>query len=204
MNTSPWSARLKLRIQRAESDDRQIAPPIDKPAGIPAEFIEHAKLMFDLQVLAFQADLTRMISFIIGREGSVRTYEHIGVPDPHHPLSHHRNVVESLEKLTQINTHHMELFAYYLERLAATPDGDGCLLDHMSIMYGCGHSDSNRHLHTNLPIVLLDGFKQAELKGGRHFVAPAKTPLANLYVSLMHKMGVQVQSFGDSTGRLAV
>ena len=98
----------------------------------------------------------------------------------------------------------MELFAYYLEKLAATPDGDGRLLDHRTIMYACGHSDSNRHLHTNLPIVLLDGFKQAELKGGRHFVAPAKTPLANLYVSLMHKMGVQVQSFGDSTGRLAV
>jgi hypothetical protein len=150
-----------------------------------------------------QSDLTRIITFVVGREGSVRTYEQIGVPDPHHPLSHHRNNSESLEKLTQINVYHMQLFSYFLEKLSKTQDGDGTLLDHSTIMYGCGHSDSNRHLHTNLPVVLIDGFKK-DLTGGKHIRAAAETPLANLYLTLMDHMGVQQPSFGDSNGRLDV
>lgn len=188
------------RIEQAEKYTRQYDPKIDKPAGIPAEMTDHAKLMFDLQVLAFQADLTRMITFVIGREGSVRTYENIGVPDPHHPLSHHRNNADALEKLTQINTYHMELFAYYLEKLAATSDGQGSLLDSMTLMYGCGHSDSNRHLHNNLPIVLID---KAKAQGGQH-VAHQDVPLANLYMKMMSDMSVQAERFGDSTGRLEI
>jgi hypothetical protein len=194
---------VEKRIQQVEQDDRVIDPKIDKPAGIPADFTDHARLMFDLQAIAFQADLTRMISFVIGREGSVRTYENIGVADPHHPLSHHRNDPDSLEKLTQINTYHMQLFAYFLEKLANTPDGDGSLLDHVTLLYGCGHSDSNRHLHNNLPVVLIDGANKNPT-GGQHIAATEDTPLANLYLSLMDRMGVNHDKFGDSTGRLAI
>lgn len=192
---------IEQRVQSAERDHSEIVPGIEKPAGIPADFTEHAKLMYDLQVLAWQADLTRMITMVVGREGSVRTYENIGVADPHHPLSHHRNNPASLEKLTQINTYHMELFAYFLDKLSKTKDGDGSLLDHATIMYGCGHSDSNQHLHTNLPILLLGG---ADRAGGKHIQAAQDTPLANLYLTLMDRMGVHVDSFGDSTARLEV
>jgi hypothetical protein len=195
---------VEKRIQAIESGDQKApVPTIEKPAGIPAEFTDHAKIMYDLQVLAMQQDLSRIITFVVGREGSVRTYEQIGIPDPHHPLSHHRNNPVSLEKLTQINTYHMQLFAYFLDKLSKTPDGDGMLLDHSTILYGCGHSDSNRHLHTNLPVVMIDGFKK-DLTGGKHIKAAPETPLANLYLTIMDRMGVHHDSFGDSTGRLDV
>ena len=134
---------IERRIQKAETDGRNIAPTIDKPAGIPAVFSDHAKLLFDLQFVAFQTDLTRVTSMVIGREGSVRTYDEIGVSEPHHPLSHHRNMAESLEKLTKINTFHVELFSQFIAKLQATPDGDGTLLDHSMILYGCGIADSS-------------------------------------------------------------
>lgn len=194
---------IEQRVQQAEKEPPVMQPGIEKPAGIPAEFTEHAKLMYDLQVLAWQADLTRILTMVVGREGSVRTYEQIGIPDPHHPLSHHRNDPGSLEKLARINTYHMELFAYFLDKLSKAKDGDGTLLDHSTILYGCGHSDSNQHLHTNLPILVVGG-QGAATKGGRRIVAAPETPLANLYLSLIDRMGVHVDSFGDSSGRIVL
>jgi hypothetical protein len=159
--------------------------------------------MYDLQVLAFQADLTRIATMVIGREGSVRTYEEIGVPDPHHPLSHHRNRAEALEKLTRINTYHMQLFAHFLERLHTTKDGDGTLLDRSMVLYGCGISDSDRHIHENLP-VLVAGGGNGSFAGNRHVRVPENTPVTNLYLSLLDRMGVRAEALGDSTGKLEV
>jgi hypothetical protein len=159
--------------------------------------------MYDLQALAFQADLTRVASMVVGREGSVRTYEQIGIPDPHHPLSHHRNNPDSLEKLTRINTYHVELFAHFLEKLQATPDGDGSLLDHSMILYGCGIADSNRHTHEKLPVMVVGG-GNGSLKTGRHVDEKQDTPVTNLYLSLLDRMGVDSSQLGDSTGKLEI
>lgn len=195
--------QVEQRIEKAETDGRNIAPPIEKPEGIPVEFAEHAKLLFDLQLIAFQADLTRVTTMVIGREGSVRTYEEIGVSDPHHPLSHHRNMAPALEKLTKINSFHMELFAGFLAKLRATPDGDGTLLDRMMILYGCGIADSNRHTHEKLPILVAGG-ANGSIQGGRHMALKDDTPVANLYLAMMERMGVRKDSFGDSTGKLEI
>lgn len=177
---------------------------IDQPVGIPASFEEHAKLMFDLQVLAYQADLTRVITFMMGREYSGRTYPEIGVPDPHHPVSHHKGDPAQLEKLVKISTYHAKLFSYYVERLQSTRDGDGSLLDHTMILYGTSISDSNAHSTENLPIVLVGG-GAGQLKGGRHLRYP-ETPMANLHVTLLNKLGVRTERFGErflsSTGTL--
>lgn len=194
---------IERRIEMAETDGRTIVPAMDKPAGIPSTFSDHAKLLFDLQVIAFQTDLTRVTSMVIGREGSVRTYDEIGVSDPHHPLSHHRNMPEALEKLTKINTLHMELFAQFIAKLKATPDGDGTLLDHSMILYGCGIADSNRHTHEKLPVVLVGG-ANGKIATGRHLELKADTPLANLYLALMDRAEVQQDTFGDSTGKLEI
>jgi hypothetical protein len=194
---------VERRIQKAETDGRSIAPPIEKPAGIPVEFAEHAKLLFELQRIAFQADLTRVTTMVIGREGSVRTYEEIGVSDPHHPLSHHRNMAAALEKLTKINTFHMQLFADFVAKLKATPDGDGTLLDRMMILYGCGISDSNRHTHEKLPTLVVGGGNGA-VAGGRHIELKEDTPVANLYMAMLGRMGVKKDVFGDSTGTLEI
>lgn len=194
---------LEKRIEHAERSTPAATPDFEKPSGIPSDFTEHAKLMYELQALAFQADLTRVATMVIGREGSVRTYEQIGVPDPHHPLSHHRNMEESLAKLTKINTYHMELFAHFLHRLQTTPDGDGTLLDHSMIVYGCGISDSNRHTHENLP-VLLAGGGGGTLKGDRHVKVADNTPITNLYLSLLDRMEVRADKLGDSTGKLEI
>lgn len=193
---------IERRIQMAEQDNRAIPPGMDKPAGIPIEFADHARLMYDLQALAFQADLTRVVSMVVGREGSVRTYEQIGIPDPHHPLSHHRNNPESLEKLTRINTYHVGLFAHFLEKLQATPEGDGSLLDHSMIVYGCGIADSNRHTHEKLPVMVLGG--GGTLKTGRHMDEKNDTPVTNLYLSLLDRMGVERDQLGDSTAKLEI
>jgi hypothetical protein len=159
--------------------------------------------MYDLQALAFQADLTRVATMVVGREGSVRTYEEIGIPDPHHPLSHHRNQADALAKLTKINTYHMELFAHFLTRLRNTQDGDGNLLDHSMVLYGCGISDSNRHTHEDLP-VLVAGGGNGTFKGNRHVRVAEKTPVTNLYLSLLDRMNVRAERLGDSTGKLEV
>ena len=191
---------IEKRIEGAERDNLEL-PSVEKPAGIPVTFPEYLKLMYDMQVLAFQTDLTRVATLMVGREGSLRVYPEIGVPDPHHPLTHHRDNPEWIEKVTQINCLHTELFAYFLGKLKSTPDGDGTLLDHTMIVYGSGLSDGNRHTHEDLP-VLLAGRGGGTLKPGRHLRYPAKTPMTNLYLSLLDRMGVQPESVGDSTGKL--
>ena len=192
---------VERRIAIAERQGDDDLPLLERPLGVPATFAEHAGLMYDLQLLAWQTDRTRVTTFMSGHELSGRTYREIDVPDAHHPLSHHRNVPEALAKLTKINTYHTTLFASFLERLAATPDGDGSLLDHAMILYGAGMSDSNAHSPYNLP-VLLAGGGAGQLHGGRHLVYPSGTPLANLHVSLLDKLGVDVDRIGDSTGAL--
>jgi hypothetical protein len=192
---------VEQRIESAEKDPRQIAPGIDKPTGIPFEFPQYAKLMCDLQVLAFQSDLTRVSTLVIGREGSNRVYPELGISDPHHPLTHHRNNPDWIDKVTRINTLHTELFAYLLERLKATPDGDGTLLDHSMVVYGSGLADGNSHTHEALP-VLLAGRGGGTLKPGSHLVAKTGTPVTNLYLSMLDRMGVRPETLGDSTGRL--
>ena len=146
---------IEQRIERAEKDLTGLVPTIDKPTGIPVPYADYVNLMFDLQLVAFQTDSTRIVTMMMGREGSMRTYPEIGVADPHHPLTHHRNNPEWIEKVTQVNTLHMELFAGFVKKMKATPDGDGTLLDHTMIVYGSGLSDGNKHTHEDLPVVLV-------------------------------------------------
>ena len=190
---------IERRIQRAEAQVDQPLPDIAAPLGIPTSFDEHAKLMFDLQVLAYQTDLTRVVSFMLSREYSGRTYPEIGVPEAHHPTSHHQNDPDKLAKLARINTYHISLLAYYLEKLRATPDGDGSLLDHVMVLYGAGLSDGNRHSSENLPILLAGG-GGGTLDCGRHVQCADPTPMSNLHVTLMDKLGLPVERFGTSTG----
>lgn len=194
-------AEIEKRIEMAEKDNRELKPGIEKPTGIPATFDEYLKLMFDLQVAAFRADLTRVTTLMVGREGSVRVYPEIGIPDPHHPLTHHRGNADWIEKITRINCFHVELFAYFLKRLKATEDGEGTLLDHSMIVYGSGLSDGNRHTHYELPI-LVAGRGGGSLKPGRHIVYPQRTPVTNLYLALLDYLGVHPDRIGDSTGKL--
>jgi hypothetical protein len=192
---------IERRIQTAEKDNRPVTPAIEKPAGVPITLPDYAKLMYDLQVVAFQADLTRVTTLMLGREGSMRVYPEIGVPDPHHPLTHHRDNPNWIEKVTQINCLHAELFAYFLKKLKSTSDGDGSLLDHSMIVYGSGLSDGNRHSHEELP-VLLAGRGDGSLKPGRHIVYPSGTPITNLYLALLDRVGVRPEKIGDSTGKI--
>jgi hypothetical protein len=192
---------IERQIQRAEADTRQVLPPIEKPSGIPETFAEYLKLMYELQVIAFQADLTRVATLMVGREGSLQSYPEIGVPDPHHPLTHHQNNPEWVEKVTRINVHHMEVFAHFVSRLKATPDGDGTLLDHSMVVYGSAIADGNKHTHEALP-VLLAGRGGGAIKSGRHIAYAKQTPLTNLYLTLLDRMGVRPETIGDSTGRI--
>ena len=191
---------VERRIQMAEEQSGQELPVIEHPGGIPATFEDHVKLMFDLEVLAYQCDLTRVITFMMGREFSGVTYPQIGVPDAHHPISHHQNEAEKVAKVARINAYHVKLFAYLLDRLRSTPDGDGSLLDHMTMIYGAGIADSNAHSPFNIPLVLAGG-GAGHLKGGRH-IRYKDMPLANLHLTLLDKLGVQWDRIGDSTGRL--
>ena len=194
---------VERRIQKAEQQSEgTLVVDLDRPATVPAVWEDHVKLMFDLQVLALQADLTRVITFQLARETSTRSYPHIGVPDPHHPVSHHSDDPEKLAKLAKINAHHVSLFAYLVERLQATPDGDGSLLDHSMYLLGSGMGNPNVHDHSNLPIVLAGG-GAGKLKGGRHIKYAQQTPLANLHLTLLDKVGVRLDSFVDSTGKVA-
>jgi hypothetical protein len=192
---------IEKQIAIAEKDNQQIAPAIEKPAGIPPTFVEYAKLMFDLQIVAFQADLTRVTTFMMGREGSSRVYPEIDVPDPHHPLTHHRNNPDWIERITKINTLHTETFAYFLERLKSIKEGDGTMLDHSMVVYLSGLSDGNRHIHENLP-VLLAGRGDGSLKPGQHIIFKRGTPMTNLYLTLLERLGVQQDRIGDCTGKL--
>jgi hypothetical protein len=192
---------VERRIQKAEQQSASDLPALTQPAGIPATFEAHAKLMFDLQVLAYQTDLTRVISFMLGRELSSRTYTEIGVQDAHHPLSHHEDNPVKIATMSKINTFHAQMFAYYLDRLTATPDGDGTLLDNVTILFGAGMSNSNAHAPSDLPLVLVGG-GAGQLKGGRHLRFRVDTPVANLHLSILDKLGMPVEKLGDSTGKL--
>ena len=192
---------VERRIQMAEAQSNRELPEVEQPSGIPDSYEEHAKLMFDMQVLAYQTDLTRVITFMLGRELSGRTYAEIGVPDSHHPTSHHRDDPVLYEKVTKINEFHTSLLAYYLDKLDATPDADGSLLDNMLLLYGAGMSDSNRHSNTGLPLVLFGG-GAGTLKGGRHIRYRSGTPINNLHLTWLDKMGVPVDNLGYSTEQL--
>ena len=192
---------VERRIQNAEQGDAAKLPDLDRPASVPAVWEDHVKLMFDLQVLALQADMTRVITFQLARETSTRTYPDIGVPEPHHPVSHHTNDPEKLAKLARINAYHVSLFAYFVERLRATPDGDGSLLDHSMYLLGSGMGNPDVHDHSNLPIVVAGG-RSSAVRGGRHIRYAEPTPLANLHLALLDKVGVHLDGFVDSTGRV--
>ena len=176
-------------------------PVFDQPVGIPDTFEKHAKLMYDLWALAFQTDLTRVGTFMIGKEVTGRSYPEIGVSMGHHGASHHQNDPKSLEALAKINTYHMEMFAYFLGKLQSIPDGDGSLLDHTILMHGTGISDGNLHFHLDLPMVVAGG-AAGHLKTGRHLRYHDDTPLTNLYLTVLDKLGLEVETFGDSTGRI--
>ena len=191
---------VERRIQRAEAETESNAlPDLDRPIGVPAAYEDHAKLMFDLQVLAMQADITRVITFQLARETSTRTYPEVGVPEPHHPLTHHGNNPEKIAKVAKINAFHVSLFAGFLEKLKSTPDGSGSLLDHTLYLYGSGMGNPNVHDHTNLPILVAGG-AAGSMQGGRHIKYDEPTPLANLHLTLLEKAGIHLDSFSDSQG----
>ena len=191
---------VERRIQKAEEQSAKELPEVEQPAGVPDAFDAHVQLLYDLQLLAYQCDLTRVITFMYGREQTPQTYPQLGFPDPHHQLTHHQNDPDKLRKCTLIQNHHIKLFAAYLEKLRSTPDGDGSLLDHVILLYGGGISNSDRHTHRPLPTLVLGG-GAGTIKGGRHLVYPDDTPLTNLHVTLLEKMGVPAEKLGDSTGQ---
>jgi len=192
---------IEQRIQNTEARGAQSIELPDRPVDIPDSFDAHTKLMFDLQVLAYRADVTRVFSIIMARELSSRTYPNIGVPDQHHAVSHHRNDPDLIAKKAKIDLYHVQLFNYFLEKLKATPDGDGSLLDHSLIMYGGGMGNGNLHRHTDLPCVLA-GKLGGKFQTGRHLAYPENTPMSNLLVTILDKVGVHVEKLGDSTGSL--
>jgi hypothetical protein len=194
---------VERRIQKAEQQSGVELPTLEQPQGVPPVFEDHLALMLDLQLLAFQSDLTRVITFMIGKEQSARPYPQIGVPEAHHPLSHHENKPELVEHMSKINRYHTQLFSKYLAKLRATPDGDGTLLDHMTILYGGGISNSTRHSGDNLPLLVVGG-GAGRLKGGRHLTYADKPSMANLLVTLMDKLDVPVERIGGSTGKLPI
>ena len=192
---------VERRIERAEQQAHLELPDMDQPQGAPPVFEDHLALMLDLQLLAYQSDLTRVISFMLGKEQSARPYPQIGVPEAHHPLSHHQDQPSIIAHMSKINRYHTELFSKYLAKLSATPDGDGSLLDHMTILYGSGISNSTRHSGDNLPLLVMGG-GAGKLKGGRHVTYTDKPSMANLLVTLMDKMDVPVDRIGGSTGKV--
>jgi hypothetical protein len=193
---------VERRIQKAERDVADAPlPDLDRPVGVPAAYADHARLMFDLQVLALQGDVTRVITFQLARETSNRTYPELGVPEPHHPLSHHGNDPAKIAKIAKINQFHVSLFAEFLGKLKATADGNGSLLDHSLYLYGSGMGNPNVHDHTNLPILVAGG-AAGGMKGGRHIRFDKATPLANLHLTLLDKVGVRLDKFGDSDGKV--
>lgn len=193
---------VERRIQKAEADVRENPlPDLDRPEGVPASYADHARLMFDLQVLALQGDITRVITFQLARETSNRTYPEIGVPEAHHPLTHHGGDAEKIAKVAKINQFHVSLFAEFLEKLKATPESSGTLLDHSLYLYGSGMGNPNLHDHHNLPIIVAGG-AAGRMKGGRHIRFAEPTPLANLHLTLLDKVGVRLDSFADSRGKV--
>ena len=194
---------VERRIQQAESDTKDNPlPDLDRPTGVPAAYADHARLMFDLQLLAYQGDITRISTFQLARETSNRAYPETGVSDPHHPLSHHGGNADKIARMSKINAFHVSLFAEYLEKLKATPEGNGTLLDNSVILYGSGMGNPNNHDHTNLPTIVAGG-AAGGMKGNRHIRYDKPMPLANLHLTLLDKVGVQIESFGDSDGMIS-
>ena len=193
---------VERRIQNAETDSKDNPlPDLERPMGVPASYADHVRLMFDLQLLAFQGDITRVTTFQIARETSNRTYPEIGVPDPHHPLSHHGDDPNKIARMAKINAFHVSLFGEYLEKLQNTPEGNGSLLDNVLLLYGSGIGNPNVHNHTNLPIILAGG-AAGGMQGNRHIRYDKPTPLANLHLTLLDKVGVKLDKFGDSNGKI--
>ena len=193
---------VERRIQKAVAFNVE-EPSFDRPAGIPDTFAQHARLMFDLQWLAYQGDVTRVVTFMMGREFSGRTYPEIGVPDAHHPISHHQRDPVRMEKCARINHYHVSLFSEFVEKLRTTPDGDGSLLDHVAIVYGAGMSEGNGHVPENLPILIVGG-AGGRIAGGRHLKFTKGTPLANFHLSLLDRFGVRIDQHGNSTGPVSL
>jgi len=196
---------IERQLLKAEKDNAQVNPGMDKPYGVPADFAEHFKLMTDMMTVAFQADLTRVMTFLVTREGTSRAYREIGIADGHHPLTHHRNEPEMMEKVAQINTYHVTQFAAWMEKMKSIREGDGNLLDNSMIVYGAGLSDGNRHTHEDLPTMMVGGGGRSlggGIKGGRRIVYRKETPMSNLFLTMMDRMGTKVDHFGDATGRI--
>jgi hypothetical protein len=193
---------VERRIERAEAAaEENPSRDVDRPLGVPASYADHARLMFDLQVLALEADITRVITFQLARETSNRTYPEIGVSDPHHPLTHHGNDPEKIAKVAKINQFHVSLFAEFLQKLQSRPEGSGSLLDNVLYLYGSGMGNPNVHDHVNLPIIVAGG-AAGNMRGGRHIQYNEATPLANLHLTLLDKVGVRLDSFADSDGKV--
>ncbi len=193
---------VERRVKRATTDvvDKPL-PDLDRPVGVPASYADHARLMFDLQLLAFQGDVTRVTTFQLARETSNRTYPESGVTDPHHALSHHGNDPDKIARMAKINRFHVSLFAEYLQKLKATPDGTGTLLDHTLLLYGSGMGNPNVHDHVNLPAIVAGGAALG-MKGGRHLRFDKIAPFANLHLTLLDKAGVRIEKFADSSGKV--
>ncbi|MEM7313890.1 MAG: DUF1552 domain-containing protein [Planctomycetota bacterium] len=193
---------VERRIKMAETTARDNPlPDLDRPVGVPVAYADHARMMFDLQLLAFQGDITRIVTFQLAREASTRTYPEIGVPDPHHPVTHHGNDPVKLEKVAKINRFHVSLFAEFLEKMSKIKEGSGTLLDHSLYMYGSGMGDPDKHDHSNLPIIVAGG-AAGKMRGGRHIRFDKPEPLSNLHLTLLNKVGVPLETFADSTGRI--
>ncbi len=190
---------VERRIQKAEEQSDKELPDVTQPVGIPDSFEEHVGLLYDLQLLAFQSDLTRVTTFMYGREQTGRPYPQIGVPEPHHPITHHKGDPVKMDKCAAIQRHHIKLFTEYLTKLENTPDGDGTLLDNVTLLFGSGISNSDRHSHGPLPTFVVGG-GSGTLQGGRHLIYPEHTPLTNLQLTLLHKLGIPAEKLGDSTG----
>jgi len=192
---------IEKQIEKAEKDNAQIDPGMDKPYGVPNGFAEHFKLMTDMITVAFQADLTRVVTFLVTHEGTSRAYREIGIADGHHPLTHHRNQIELMDKVARINLYHMEQFAQWVGRLKNTPDVDGSLVDNSMLVYGAGLADGNSHIHSDLPTLMV-GRAGGYIKPGRRIAYRKETPMCNMFLTMMDRMGLHMDQFGDSTGHL--
>ena len=193
---------IERQLEKAEKDNAQIDPKMPKPYGVPADFAEHFKLMTDMLTVALQADLTRVFTFLVTREGTSRAYRELEIPDGHHPLTHHQNKPELMEKVSRINTYHVKQFAGWIEKLKSIQEGDGTLLDNSMIVYGAGLTDGNKHNHEDLPTLLAGHGGDNYIKTGRRINYRKETPMSNLFLSMMDRMDVHGEHFGDSTGRL--
>jgi hypothetical protein len=193
---------VERRLQKAEQKSASELPAFDMPVGIPESFEDYAHVMFDLQVLAFQTDITRVFTYVLAKESSNRAYPEIGVPEAHHPISHHGNQAIQLAKQAKIDSFHMKQFAYLVDKLRSTRDGDGSLLDSTLLLYGSGMSDSNLHINENVPTLLAVG-KSLGISGNRALLMPEGTPHANLHLTILERLGLHMESFGNSDGVLA-